>query len=73
MNESNDAKLRDVLRSAIPPVADTELKRDLWPRMLRKMEHEPAGLPWFDIALAALLAVCFAIFPEAILGLLYHL
>ena len=73
MSETNDEKMREALRRAIPPVTDPELPRDLWPEMLRRLEQRPTRVPWFDWALAALLAALFFIFPEAIPVLLYHL
>jgi len=73
MSEENNEKIREVLRRAIPPVTDRELKRDLWPQMLRRLEQRPAQVPWFDWALVALLAIWFLFSPEAIPILLYHL
>lgn len=73
MSEENNEKIREVLRRAIPPVTDRELKRDLWPQMLRRLEKRPAQVPWFDWALVALLAIWFLFSPEAIPILLYHL
>jgi len=73
MSEANNEKIRYVLRRAIPPVADRELKRDLWPQMLRRLDERPAQVPWFDWALLAVLAIWFVFSPEAIPILLYHL
>ncbi len=73
MSEENNEKIRAVLRRAIPPVTDRELKRDLWPQMLRRLEERPARVPWFDWALVALLAIWFFFSPEAIAILVYHL
>ena len=72
MSEVNE-KTREIIRKAIPPLADRELKRDLWPRMLRQFEHRPARVPWFDWVLVALLAIWLSYSPQAILILLYHL
>jgi len=55
MNEGNDEKIRIVLKRAIPPVENRELQRDLWPRMLRRLEHRPEPMPWLDWALLGLL------------------
>ena len=73
MSEANNEKIRYVLRRAIPPMADRELKRDLWPQMLRRLEERTTQVPWFDWALVALLAIWFSFSPEAIPVLLYHL
>ena len=73
MSEENNEKIRELLRKAIPPVADRELKRDLWPQMLRRLEERPARVPWFDWALVSVLAIWFFFSPQAIPILLYHL
>ncbi len=73
MNERNDERFRELLRKVIAPVANSELKRDLWPQMLRKLHQQAIRVPWYDWALAALLAVWLYLFPEAILALVYHL
>ena len=73
MSETNDEKMREALRRAVPPVTGPESHRDLWPEMLRRLEERPVRVPWFDWALAALLAALFFFFPEAIPVLLYHL
>ncbi len=73
MSEENNERIREVLRRAIPPAADRDLKRDLWPQMLRRLAERPARVPWFDWALVALLAIWFFFSPEAIPILVYHL
>ena len=73
MNERDVEKLRELLNSAVGPIANTELKRDLWPRMIRKMDERIIRASWLDWALIALLPVWFFLFPELIPVLLYHL
>lgn len=73
MNDKDVEKLRELLRSAVGPIVDTELKQDLWPRMLRKLDERTIRASWLDWALIALLPVWFFLFPEVILVLLYHL
>lgn len=73
MSERNDEKTFEALKRAIPPLDDRELKRDLWPEMLRRLDARPAQIPWFDWALVVLLAIWFSFSPEAIPVLLYHL
>jgi hypothetical protein len=44
--------------------------------MLRKLDEQPAPIshvPWFDWALAAILAAVLIFFPSSIPALLYHL
>lgn len=73
MNEQNDKEFRQLLRQAVAPVKDTELRRDLWPQMLQRLSQRPVRVPWFDWALAAILSAVLAFFPGAIPILLYHL
>jgi len=73
MKEINDERFREMLKRAMAPIEDTELKSDLWPRMLRRLDERPAHTLWLDLALLALLAIWCAVFPGAIPGLLYNL
>ena len=72
-NEENHKEIKALLRSAIAPVQYTELCRDLWPQMLLRLDAQPLRVPWFDWALAAVLAAALLFFPGAIPALLYHL
>lgn len=72
-NEENNKEMKELLKQAIAPMKDTELRRDLWPQMLRRMAERPAQVPWFDWALLAVPAIWFFFSPEAIPILLYHL
>jgi hypothetical protein len=72
MNERDDRKTREVLRQAFPPV-DTELQRDLWPDVLRKLDVHPKAIPWYDWALLAVSTVVLLSFPRLVLVLAYHL
>ncbi len=65
--------LLDEIRKAMPPLGDTEVQQDLWPRMLRRLDQAPQRAPWFDWALAALLLASFFVFPEAVLGFFYQM
>lgn len=71
MTEPNNDKLRQLLRKTIAPV-DSELKRDLWPQMLRRMEEPASQFGWLDWAMTGVLAVSLALFPEMIPLLLYY-
>ena len=73
MNEVNHEKLRELLKRALAPVGEAELKRDLWPEMLRRLQQPPMRLSWWDWALVAALAVALLLFPAVIPGLLYLL
>lgn len=73
MNEQDAKKISELLKRAITPVADPELRRDLWPEMLQRLSWQPAPVPWFDWALAVILSVLVIVFPGSIPALLYHL
>jgi hypothetical protein len=75
-NEENSKEVKALLKAAIAPLQDTELRRDLWPQILRKLGEQPSlvgRVPWFDWALAAILGAALFFFPGAIPALLYHL
>ena len=71
------AAMREELRDAVPPVGElgggAELRRDLWPDMLRRLEQPPVRVPWFDWALLGVAAAAAIVFPGLIPSLLYHL
>jgi hypothetical protein len=73
INEENNNDLNALLKKAFAPAQHTELQRDLWPQMLRRLDEQPLRVPWFDWALAAILAASLLLFPGAIPALLYHL
>ncbi len=72
-NQENEKDMKALLKQAFAPMRDTELRRDLWPHMLRRLEEQPFRIPWFDWALAAILGAVLIFFPGAIPALLYHL
>ena len=55
-NEANHKETKDLLKQVIAPRKDTELRRDLWPQMLLKLDHHSSRVPWFDWTLAAILS-----------------
>ena len=74
MKATNDAQVKDLLKQAIRP-ASRELRRDLWPQMLRRLDErsQAKAVPWFDWALLAVPVISVLAFPQSILVLLYHL
>jgi len=69
-------QLGRVLRTSMPPIGDAELPRDLWPRMLERIEAGEASRFRFDLLdwiIAGLVAASVLIFPGLIRGLLYYL
>lgn len=66
--------MTELLRHALPPVqAGAEPARDLWPRVLKRLDERPAAPPWFDWALFAGLLALGASFPAAVPVILYYL
>jgi len=72
MTEHDDRQIRDALKQSFPPVK-TELRKDLWPDVLRKLDARQVAVPWYDWALAGLSAVMFLAFPRLVLVFAYHL
>ena len=72
-NQENEKQLQALLKQSLAPVKNTELQRDLWPQMLRRLDAQPLRVTWFDLAIAALTAAALLFFPGTIPALLYHL
>ena len=70
------ASMRDKLRDAMPPIGETghgpELRRDLWPDMLRRLQQPQVRVPWLDWALLATAGAAAIFFPALIPALLYQ-
>jgi hypothetical protein len=77
LNADEFAGTREKLRDAVPPLDElengVELRRDLWPDMLRRLERPRVRVPWFDWALLATASAVAIFFPALIPALLYHL
>jgi hypothetical protein len=72
MTEHDDRQVRDALKQSFPLV-NTELRRDLWPDVLRKLDIRSVTVPWYDWALVGLSALMFLAFPRLVLVFAYHL
>jgi len=72
MTEPDDRQLRDALKQSFPPVK-TELRRDLWSDVLRRLDYHPIRVPWYDWALVGLSAAMLLAFPRLFLVFAYHL
>ena len=71
--ESHDEEeIRAALKTAFAE-PDTDLRRDLWPAMLQRLEPPAMRVPWYDWALAAGVVATVAFFPKIVLFLAYHL
>ena len=76
MTENEQDRVQQLLKAAMPHSAshaDGELRRDLWPEMLKRLEGTPIDVPWFDWALLGAVAVCLLFSPAAIPLLLFYL
>jgi hypothetical protein len=76
VNEQDQERIKQLLKETMQPITGqvgSELRRDLWPAMLKRLEARPAKVPWFDWALIAAVAALLVFFPGAIPVFLYHL
>jgi hypothetical protein len=76
MKKHDHERVEQTLKNAFPPISarvGAELRQDLWPTMLKRLEARPSLVPWFDWALLAVVAAWLVFFPGAIPVLLYHL
>lgn len=67
-----DQDIREALQQAFPPVSG-DLRRDLWPAMLRRLESPPMPVPWYDWALGGALAAAVLLLPNSLLFFAYNL
>lgn len=70
--QDEEHELRELLKRGMAPMP-TELRRDLWPEVLRRVEERRVRVPWFDWALAAAATACLVLFPHLIPVLLNQL
>jgi hypothetical protein len=73
MNTLDENRMKQLLKQALPPVADVEPEHDLWPAMLHRLNARPPSPPWFDWVLAGALAIFVMVFPVSIPLFLYYL
>ena len=76
MREHHEERIEQLLRGTLQPIhgrAGAELRGDLWPAMLKRLEARPAQVPWFDWALLGAVVAWLLFFPGAIPVLFYHL
>jgi len=72
MTEHDDRQIREALKQSFPPV-NAELRRDLWPAVLRKLDERSTRVPWYDWVLMGMSVGVFLFFPQLILVFAYHL
>ena len=69
---TEDERLARLLRSALLPVPASALSRDLWPLVVSRCQSRVAW-SWFDVSLAAGVAIVLLLFPNWLWLLAYHL
>jgi hypothetical protein len=69
---SEPDRFEDLVRAALPPLGDVEPGRDLWPRVVERLDAR-ATMSWVDLSLVAIVAIALLLFPEGLLMLAYHL
>jgi hypothetical protein len=65
-------KIREMLCQALPPT-NPEMKQDLWPRMLRRLDERHVRMSWVDRILLLAVSAGVIAFPAVIPQLLYQL
>jgi hypothetical protein len=73
MSEQQVNEMKKLLKTAVAPVGQAELQRDLWPSMLRRLAQRAVRVPWWDWALLAGASLALWFFPGMVPALLYHL
>ena len=69
----NDDDLIRSLQAAVPRWPDHPPAGDLWPTMLRRLDQAPPRFGWLEAILLAALVAMFAIYPDIVPVLLWHL
>jgi hypothetical protein len=67
-----DEVLKNLLRSAVPPLGIQDLEHDLWPTLAARIEARPSW-SWVDLTVAAGLGVALVLFPRTLPLLAYLL
>lgn len=73
MNTSHDEQLNKIIRTAIKPIGEQELQKNLWHQTQIKLPQAGISVSVFDWVLAVLVVILSFLVPEAVLGLLAHL
>ena len=64
--------LRSLLRSALPPVIDRAPTKEVWSSVVHR-RSAPSSWPWFDLSVAAGVALALFLVPGWLWLLIYHL
>ena len=71
--KTQDQHVGELLRRTVAPLRNRELKRDLWPQMLDRLNQTTVRVSGLDWILAALSCAACIAFPRVILAVLFHL
>jgi hypothetical protein len=69
---TDDERLQQWLRAAVPASSGLGPARDLWPLVVERLQTRPAWT-WIDMAVSAGAATALLLFPEWVFLLAYHL
>ena len=69
---TDDDRLAQLLRSALPPAPAQGPSRDLWLLVVNRLQAQPRW-SWADFGLAAAVTIVLLMFPEWLWLLAYHL
>lgn len=69
---ADDRELAELIRRTLPP-GEPPPPVDLWPRLARRLGQRRAAVGPLDWLMAAAAAALLAVFPEALVLVLYHL
>ena len=69
---TEEETLRNLLRTALPPVIDRAPRNDLWSKVAHR-RSAPSSWPWFDLGVAASVALALLLAPSWLWLLVYHL
>jgi len=69
---TDDERIADLVRAALPHPAGGGPSADLWPAVVERLDR-PIGSPWLDVGLAAGIIAMLLAFPQWALLLAYHL
>ena len=73
MMDDSDREIGDALKAALDAGAAAPLDIDLWPRMRARLNAPPPRPSLLEWALAAAIGAATLMFPQLMLGVLYHL
>lgn len=68
---TDDTRILDLLRSAVPPVSAAGPLRDMWPPIVER-SRDSHQWSWLDVGLGAGIAIALVMRPDLLMLLAYH-